>query len=287
MSDDDDSPPGEGSVNVGDGESEDEMTELEMRAQSLQSLLADLYRLLFKIRNTASRRIGSKALAFKQFDKETGIDIFSVYEELDRRHVDEHLSSIRRKGATEKLLSIQDRSEETVNAQWPALDERCVNMLAKQLVEPFPNMKKDFLARRLALANTHRRQHFAYWQRHALKLSEYHEPITKVTNPDSLGATPSKDPSPNLSATRPGLYPLNEITPTIVSGTDATNLDPKIEDKLDTETVISYATTAYGPEGDTVNLPLPPPDAATKSEFLCPICHVVCPSKQGTQKGWR
>ncbi|PVH92336.1 TPR-like protein [Periconia macrospinosa] len=266
------------------------MSELEMRAQSLQSLLSDLYRLSFKIRNTRLRGFGSKALAFKQFDKETDVNIFSVYEALDRRHIYEHLSSIRHKEVTKKDLSIQDDLEQTRKAQWPALNEGCVEILAKRLVETFPHMEKDFLAHRLALANTHRRQHFAYWRRHALKLSKDHDLSTKIASPDPLGAAPSKDPLPSRLlpvAAKPGLSPFNQIAPTIISGTDATRFDPKIEDKLDTETVISYATTAYGLGGDSVELPPPPPDVATESEFLCQLCHVICPSKQGKQKGWR
>ena len=282
--DDDDSLPSEGSVdgNDGDSDSDNDMTELEMRAQSLHSLLADLYRLSSKIRNTTSRGIGSKALAFKQFNEETDVNIFSVYEDLDRRHVYEHLSSIRRKEAAEKDMSVQDNVEQTGNAQWPALNESCVEMLAKQPVVTFPNMEKDFLASRLAIANTHRRQYFAYWQKHALKLSKDHSFSTNTEPSNPLRATLSMDPLPSRR-----LSPFNQIAPTIVSGTDTTRFDLKVEDNLDIETVISYATTVYSLGGDAVELPPPPPEAATKSEFLCQICHVECPSKQGKQKGWR
>ena len=290
-SDNNDTLNNEGSVDGSDSESDDEMTELGMRAQSLQSLLADLYRLSFKIRNTPLKGNGSKALAFKQFDKESGVNVFSVYEELDRRHIYEHLSSIRQTEGAKNNLSVQDDIGQTMNARWPALEEHTIELLAKQAIETFPNLEDAFFARRLALANTHRRQYFAYWRRHVLKLSNDREYLPAAESSGPLKSTPSEDPMqsgrllpvPN----KPSLSPFDRISSTIILGTNATRFDPKMEDKLDTETIISYATTAYGIRGNAIRLPSPPPDAATQSEFLCQICYVVCPSKQGKGKEWR
>jgi hypothetical protein len=293
--DNDDTLSNEGSADESDGESDggsdNEMTELGMRAQSLQSLLTDLYRLSFKIRNTNLRGNASKALAFKQFDEESGINIFSVYEELDRRHIHEYLSSIRQTEGIKKDLSVKDNVSQTANAQWPDLDENTITLLVKQPIKTFFNLENDIFARRLALANTHRRQFLAYWRRHALKLSNDHEGSLGTELPGPLGAIEAEDSLlsgqllPVLN--KPGLSPFSQIASTIISGTDATRFDPKNEDRLDTDTIISYATTACGIEGDAVGLPPPPPDAATKSEFLCQICHVVCPSKEGKRKEWR
>ncbi|KAF2271108.1 hypothetical protein CC78DRAFT_484840, partial [Lojkania enalia] len=84
--------------------------------------------------------------------------------------------------------------------------------------------------------------------------------------------------APRLSA--PG--PLS-----ILSGTEATGFNQKIEERLETETVVSYATTSHGLDGEAIELPPPPSDASSKDEFICPYCHVVCPSHQGRGKAWR
>jgi hypothetical protein len=262
-----------------------------MRVQTLRSFLADLYRLSFKIRNTTWRGGESKALAFKPIDEETGINIFSVFEELDRRHVGEHLSSIQKAEGLQNDLSIEGEVGQTVNVNWPALDEHTVELLGKHVVTTFPKLENNWFARRLALANTHRRQYFAYWRRHVLKLSYDHQLLTGFKSPDASKGGLSRVALPTGRLlpvpTKPGLSPFDQVASTIISGTEATRFDPKNEDRLDTETVISYATTAYGLEGDAVILPPPPPDAATQPEFRCQICHVVCPSKQGRGKEWR
>jgi hypothetical protein len=282
---------GRESESESESESENEMTELGMRAQSLEFLLADLYRLSFKIRNTASRANGSRALGFKQLDEESGIDLFSAYKEIDRRHIYEYFSSIRQSENVNKDLLNQDNVSLTTNVQWPALDEHTIKLLAGRPIEIFPNMEDDLFAHRVALANTHRRQRFAYWRNHTLKLSNNLDCSPGARSSRPLGENPSEVPLPSgrlLSVLdKPTLSSSNQIASTIISGTDATRFDPKIEDKLDTETIISYATTAYGLEGDAVNLPPPPPDATTQPEFLCQICHVVCPSKQGKGREWR
>lgn len=287
----DDTTSSEGSIEESDSESDKDMTELEMRAQSIQSFLTDLYRLSFKIRNTTSRGNGSRALAFKQLDKESGFNVFSAYEKLDRQHVYEYLSSIRQTRVTQIDSSSKESTGQSTNAQWPNLDESTVELLVKQPIQPIRRLEDDFFACRLALANTHRRQHFAYWRRHSLKLSTEREclPTTKYTA--SVGPTQAEQVSPSglpLSVlTRPSLYPSSQIAYTTISGTEATKFNTKREDTIDTETIISYATTAYGVAGEAVKLPPPPPDAATQPEFLCFICHVVCPSKQGKGKDWR
>ena len=74
---------------------------------------------------------------------------------------------------------------------------------------------------------------------------------------------------------------------TVVSGTDFSMYNRNLDDQLDTETVISYTTTAYNVDGKSPELPPPPPDAAGKLEFVCPFCWIACPSRQGKGKSWQ
>lgn len=268
-----------------DSGSESNMTELEMRSQSLQYLLRDLYRLLFTIRNTTSRGNSSKALSFTQYDRETGVNIFSVYETFDRRHLYEHMSHIRKQQKVEANIPIRIESNETANTNWPDLDERLVGTLTKHPLDEFW-AANDFLTLRLASANTRRRQHFAYWQRHALKLTKDHD-IEFHPETSESSRKPPLHKLPLSGQAKFSLSPFDQIAPTIISGTEATRFDPVNEDNLDTATVISYATTAYGPGGNSVELPSPPSYTPAHHEFLCPLCHVVCPSKYAKNKEWR
>jgi hypothetical protein len=215
-----------------------------MRARSVKTLLAELYRLSFKIRNKNVRGNNSKALAFRYLDKDSGVDLFSVYEELDRRYVFEHLYSIRPADETDKILSAGSDDSGKASAVWPTLDNLAVDLLAERPLVVFGHICNEFLACRLARANTARRRYFVYWRRHALKLSTNCEPIAAPNIPCRLVVTRTVTlPEPTLPLpTRIGL--------TIISGTEATRSDPKVEVSLDTETIILYATTVFGLEGD-------------------------------------
>ncbi|KAI1571842.1 hypothetical protein PtrEW7m1_007729 [Pyrenophora tritici-repentis] len=99
-------------------------------------IIDNLYKLSVRIRTPSIRSRSLKASSYMQKDPETGVDVLSMYAELDLKHVQELLSDLRRS---------------------------------------FPNneeMDKDFLIVRLSKSITLRRRNFKYWKRHRDKLAE-------------------------------------------------------------------------------------------------------------------
>jgi hypothetical protein len=145
----------------------------------------------------------------------------------------------------------------------------------------------NFLRDRLAKAITNRRRYFAYWRRHALKLSQLMDKSGSPQNFTTLVKPAEPVSKPLISPPISGNFMPTPGPETMVSGTDVSMYNRELDDHLDTETIISYATTAYDVDGKSSELPPPPPDAAGKSEFVCPYCWVACPSRQGKGKSWQ
>ncbi|KAH0551800.1 hypothetical protein GP486_006983, partial [Trichoglossum hirsutum] len=246
--------------------------ELVERQSEIQDTIAHLYRLSFKMRNASHRSLSIKALSIKVVDLETGEDLFSGYASFDYQYVLESLQQLRRvpQPLTPDLQPV-----------------RRVNDIPA------------FLLERLSTAITNRRRYFAYWQRHALKLSRIiDEPVAPQKNPitsremkhEELLAGPMMQPRDqdrlNVFPNRASLMPISGPK-TMISGTDISKYQGNLDNRIDTQTVLSYATTAKDIEGNPVNLPPPPADASSKPEFVCPYCWVACPSRQGKGKSWQ
>jgi hypothetical protein len=254
-----------------DTDSDSNTGELAERLDEIKDVMEHLYRLSFKIRNTRYRSLAKKALLTKEEDPETGKDLFSAYAIFDRRHVQESLDNLR-----PRIALPEYDAEPARNSNAGVLD---VLDTGDDLLDV-----ESFLRDRLAKAITNRRRYFAYWRRHALKISHVRDelaPKQTLMRPAEPVSKPAITPpiSGNLIPT-PG-------PKTLLSGTDFSMYNRDLDDQLDTETVVSYATTAHDVDGNSPELPPPPPDAASKSEFVCPYCWVACPSKQGKGKSWK
>jgi hypothetical protein len=254
--------------------------ELAERLDEIKDIMEHLYRLSFKIRNSKYRSLTKKALLMREVDPQTGKDLFSSYAIFDHRHVQELLDHLRFHSSPKEFAT--EPARDPTHGFFDVLEA------GDRLLH-----SGDFLRDRLAKAITNRRRYFAYWRRHALKLSHVTD-VTDVTDeqaPPQNSTTLMKPVEPASSPTTSPAIPGNtKLTPgpkTIVSGTDFSMYNRGLDDQLDTETVISYATTAYDVDGKSPELPPPPPDAAAKSEFVCPYCWVACPSRQGKGKSWQ
>jgi hypothetical protein len=240
-----------------DTSSESDMKELNGRFLEIEDVIENLYKLSFKIRNTKYRSLTTKAVSITEIDPDTEQDLFSAYANFDFQHVLESLDHLRIP-AKQKVPEISEHSSD------------------------------DFLINRLAKAITNRRRYFAYWQRHALKLSSItDEQVFEQLIPSLIASVKVgvRELQPTLPAPLSRLL-LPGPKPTL-SGTEFSKYDRDMDAQVDSESVISYATTAYDVDGKSPELPLPPSDAASKEEFLCPYCWVVCPSRQGRGKSWR
>jgi hypothetical protein len=235
-------------------------TELEQRLISIIEILADLYKLSFRIRNPSLRPKPLRAILYKETDKETGVDTFSVYSDFDRRHVNETLKQLR-----------QDIQQSHSDA-----DDRHQRYL--------------YLTDRLSNAMTNRRRVLRYWRKHANKLaSEQQHIVAEVAGLPTLPTLDSDMKTPKIPVEREAMTlatAASSAGKTLLSGTEATTYERKLDDMLETQSVISYATT-YDLEGNVIDLPPPPAAALTGKDFVCPYCGVLCPSRHGQGRAWR
>ncbi|KAJ5536372.1 hypothetical protein N7513_009558 [Penicillium frequentans] len=248
--------------------------ELAERLEELRDVMQHLYRLSFKIRNTRYRSLTKKALLMKEEDPQTGTDLFSAYAIFDRRHVQESLDHLRWHTSLKEFAA---EAAKDTNHRFSDVSDDGHRLLDSD----------DFLRDRLAKAITNRRRYFAYWRRHGLKLSHVTDELAPLQNLTTL-VKPVKPPFKSLF-TPPisGNFTPAPGSKTMVSGTDFSMYRNGLEDQLDTETVTSYATTAYDINGKSPEMPPYPPDAVGKSEFVCPYCWVACPSRQGKGNSWQ
>ena len=105
----------------------------EIALGNARSIIDQLYRLSFKIRNPATRLGFSGANKHRKVDIETGIDLFDQFAVVDKRNVEEVVADYR------------NTSPEDCN--------------------------DDFLVKRLAKANTYRRRQFSHWRKHQAKMA--------------------------------------------------------------------------------------------------------------------
>ncbi|KAL3486006.1 hypothetical protein BJX62DRAFT_242421 [Aspergillus germanicus] len=133
------------------------------------------------------------------------------------------------------------------------------------------DLKNHFLVRRLALANTHRRQQFKYWERRRAKYERYHRAAMT-----GLGQT-GKARSTGMTNSEHGL--LSEPT-------TATGIGAAILADFDNESMGSKAS--YALKGDEIEekniLPGPPEIDPEMKEFECPYCFILC-SRRTLQPG--
>ncbi|KAL4739328.1 hypothetical protein BDV11DRAFT_170125, partial [Aspergillus similis] len=228
--------------------------ELAERLVEIKDVMEQLYRLSFKIRNTRYRSLTKKALLMREEDPQTGKDLFSAYAIFDRRHVQESLDHLRGRPSLKEFAA-----ESARNLNYGFLD---VLDAGDRLLG-----SDDFLRDRLAKAITNRRRYFAYWRRHALKLSHVTDELSSTPQNFTTSVKPAEPVSePLVTPPISGNLIPSPGPKTMVSGTDFSMYNRELDDQLDAETVISYATTAYDVDGKSPELPPPPPDVAGKSE---------------------
>jgi len=76
--------------------------ELNLHMLTVMDILADLYKLSFKIRNAATGAKSLKSTLYKEIDEETKIDKFAEYATYDRGHVLETFKQLRKDAAEQK-----------------------------------------------------------------------------------------------------------------------------------------------------------------------------------------
>ncbi|KAH7141974.1 hypothetical protein EDB81DRAFT_723219, partial [Dactylonectria macrodidyma] len=249
-------------------------TELGQNTFAIMQIVSDLFKLSFKIRNPATRSSGQsvlKPLLFKQpvyvdVDDTTTVDLLACFGVFDRGHVQEAFRELR--------CSVHRR---------PRLEDMS------------PTESHGFLIDRWSKSLTNRRRYFAYWENHARKLAK--EDMEKAPdqadskNPGWVEAQPSPKPMPAADLAAALMTPAAAATSlagkTILSGTEGSTYERKLDDEVDTNSVVSYASTTYDIDGTVADLPRAPPVRPPQTEFQCPYCWVTCPAHHAKGKSWR
>ncbi|KAL2796646.1 hypothetical protein BJX66DRAFT_299557 [Aspergillus keveii] len=192
-----------------------------------------LYALSFKVRNPAARTGLSRGLSGKDLDDDTRI-LIEGFKRWDLEHIIDLFRTWRNDVKREDL-------------------------------------ENHFLVRRLALANTHRRQQFKYWERRRAKYERYHRAAMA-----GLGQS-GKARSTGMTNSEHGI--LSEPT-------TATGIGAAILADFDNESMGSKAS--YALKGDEIEekniLPAPPEIDPELREFECPYCFILC-SRRTLQPG--
>ncbi|TEA11541.1 hypothetical protein C8034_v007236 [Colletotrichum sidae] len=253
-------------------------TELGQNATNIDHILTSLGKITVRIRKPSSRKdhVSRKALEYTQTVMMDGSekDLLQSYADFDRRHTVEYFRQIR-KSASRSSMDLQTVREDS-----------------KDLLGHGTNSYDDHLCERWSKSLTTRRRIFAYWRRHARKLA-----TTEGSSPSRIESAPRPSQLPSTNAAQPlqhvprnsyaaSLVPTS-LGRTILSGTEATAFTHD-GDHLDTATISTFscASTTWGAEGQSTELPAAPSLKPQHNEFLCPYCHVLCPSKDLRRKQW-
>ncbi|KAE8327761.1 hypothetical protein BDV39DRAFT_204775 [Aspergillus sergii] len=226
-----------------DFESSDDESITDLLLSGMAASIDKLYRLSFKIRNPAMRLGFSKALKYRALDTETGVDLIDQFRKSDQRHIEQLF-------ATYRSTSARD-------------------------------LENDFLVRRLAKANTRRRQQFGYWKKRRARFDMMPRiEIIEEMRPDPITQEPKNSPNLNVP-----------VVPTAPSQpSTATHLDVSKVKLDDDASMISSSTVVHMPEeanGDWFSIPPPPMHLWGREEFECPYCFTLCPRKMLHQKAWQ
>ena len=193
-----------------------------------------LYRLSFRTRNPATRLGFSKPKRYRLI-AEDGTDLSESVIAIDIQHVDD--------------------------------------LMATHLKMPPEESRNHFLVKRLAKANTTRRQQFGLWRRHRLKVEQQIEETggsKNVALHKDSGTTSQQTPD------------------TMSQPTTATKIDASIclDDSQSIFTSSSFTALSREDQGREIVIPRLP-DKVRGMDFECPYCYILCPGRISDGSAWK
>ena len=203
---------------------------------SATATIDKLYRLSFKVRNPAMRLGFSKSLKYHEIDPETGVDLIDQFRENDQRHLEQLFASYR-----------STSPEDFIN---------------------------HFLVRRLAKANTRRRQQFRYWKKRRAQFEALSKTETTLNAPIVPIAPSQPSTATHLDASKVIL----DDNASILSSSTAVDIE------LSGPTVVDMEEKGTA---DFLSIPPPPEGLRDGEEFECPYCFTLCPRKMLHKPMWQ
>ncbi|KAL1303414.1 hypothetical protein AAFC00_006805 [Neodothiora populina] len=245
----------------GDRGNDTSSNRLDIFFKGIVETIQSLYKLALRIRGPNSTAKSSRASRYKELIPDTNRDLFGDYfAPHDQAHIIELLATL-----------------------------RCLDHTSSSSIT-FSTRDKVLISR-LTEANVTRRRQFRYWEKHNQKLAtigtSHDQSVPQVFQiKNERDAPPSQGLHQIQHASKP-IAPSNG-SKSIHTTTEATRYDSKLDlGSLETESVVSIATTARDLGGHVAELPPPPTAAAEGSDFVCSYCFVLCSPKYGSSRGWR
>ncbi|KAL3460892.1 hypothetical protein BJX64DRAFT_289830 [Aspergillus heterothallicus] len=149
----------------------------------------------------------------------------------------------------------------------------------RHIIELFTVWKGDvdldcFLVKRLALANTHRRQQFKYWAKRKAKYDDYHQRAV-AGHGRRIALIRLRGSEVNNGRIRPS------------EPSTATYLDPEKLKQTDSVGSNDSFVVTSDDANEIIAIPPPPVIDPTSSEAECPYCFIMCSQATFEHRAWR
>ena len=207
---------------------------VELASENIRTTIDRLYRLSFRIRNPATRLGFSEAKRYRLI-AEDGTDLTESFAVID-------------------LIHLED-------------------LMAKHLKMSPEESRNHFLVKRLAKANTNRRQQFALWRMHRSRVEQWVERTggsEHIESHNETGMTSQQTPG------------------TIPQPSTATRIDPSIglDDSQSVFSSSTCSTPSRDDQGQEIIIPRLP-DKVRGRDFECPYCYMLCPGRISDGSAWK
>ena len=238
--------------------SQERETDYALLLRDVSDIIDRLYKISTRIRTSSTRLRSTRLLHYRQIDPETEVDLIDQFRDIDLCHVRE-------------LFRFYQRDEAEATS--------------------------EVLQRRLAAANTRRRQQFGHWKWHHEKMAQATLRRQKLVAGDagSVGYRPERAKSIVDEGPMQSTENLNHATSsgkkgmTVPSITTATNLTASRIRAEDTVSNISVSTY-YGSEqasDEVQEFPDPPASFRGQKYFECPYCFTLCSGAHAEKSAWK
>lgn len=147
---------------------------------------------------------------------------------------------------------------------------------------------EHWLVRRTGVTNARRKQQFAYWKEHVIRLNRMQakppvDELRRDSNPASAEAAANPTPVAAMPQDQLGVRSMPH------SITTATKLLPNLFKEDDLRSTISHqsrVSTVISPLGHRLEWPDPPKVMVAGGYFTCPYCKILCPQKYLQRGAW-
>lgn len=287
-----------GSGDEYDSDDSEHMTELQMRSSSIHDILANLNKLSFKIRNPALRTQHTKATTYREMvstnteekhdslsqtvDGDANMDVAQWLDQIQISEKPDGDSFMVLE--TSPLLYDLPAGKPSLRAvenltdvfdQYAVHDEQHMGELFRTFTSS-EHAEHNPILIRLTHAITNRRRAGRYWTRHAEKLSSgisvpntrsvviHREESETPRDTTERRTTPSFVRGPTSVAAPSTAYPETEVS---------NNYDKRLDNVLDSQSVVSYTSTTWDDQGRGLVFPPEPRTATSGLDFVRSTIH--------------